>query len=204
MPVIKRYPNRKLYDTEAKRYITLDGIAELIRQGKEVIVIDHTTDEDLTAVTLTQIIFEQEKKKGGFLPKSVLTELVRASGGPMNTLRRTLTAPFDMLKQVDEEIDKRLNKLVEKGEMATEEARHLRSKLLSSGSNTEKPQPTPKQTKEKPASSTLGIPSRDEVADLTQQIDALSARLDNLIQQQTNKEPTEDLNNEPLTPPDTD
>ena len=54
MLVIKRYPNRKLYDTEAKRYITLDGIAELIRQGAEVRVIDHTTDEDLTAVTLTQ------------------------------------------------------------------------------------------------------------------------------------------------------
>ena len=67
MPIIKRYPNRKLYDTEAKKYITLDGIAELIRQGEEVVVIDHTTNEDLTAVTLTQIIFEQEKKSSGFL-----------------------------------------------------------------------------------------------------------------------------------------
>ena len=45
-----------------KKYITLDGIAEIIRQGKEVKVVDHTTEEDLTAVTLTQIIFEQEKK----------------------------------------------------------------------------------------------------------------------------------------------
>ena len=73
MPIIKRYPNRKLYDTDAKRYITLDGIAELIRDGAEVQVVDHTTNEDLTAVTLTQIIFEQEKRNSGFLPKSVLT-----------------------------------------------------------------------------------------------------------------------------------
>ena len=78
MPVIKRYPNRKLYDTESKRYITLDGIARLIRKGEEVQVIDHTTDEDLTAVTLTQIIFEQEKKKGGFLPTSQFPPLQTA------------------------------------------------------------------------------------------------------------------------------
>ncbi|MBP7044934.1 MAG: pesticidal protein Cry15Aa, partial [Chloroflexi bacterium] len=45
MPVIKRYPNRKLYDTEAKKYITLDGIAELIRKGEDIRVVDHTTDE---------------------------------------------------------------------------------------------------------------------------------------------------------------
>ena len=56
MPVIKRYPNRKLYDTEAKRYITLDGIAELIREGAEVQVVDHTTDEDLTAVTFEKAL----------------------------------------------------------------------------------------------------------------------------------------------------
>ncbi|MGD8735253.1 MAG: polyhydroxyalkanoate synthesis regulator DNA-binding domain-containing protein, partial [Anaerolineae bacterium] len=55
MTRIKRYPNRKLYDTEAKQYITLEGIAALIRQGNEVQVIDHATGEDLTALTLTQI-----------------------------------------------------------------------------------------------------------------------------------------------------
>ncbi|MCK5314811.1 MAG: polyhydroxyalkanoate synthesis regulator DNA-binding domain-containing protein, partial [Anaerolineales bacterium] len=70
---IKRYPNRKLYDTEAKQYITLDEIADLIRQGQEIRVTDNVTGEDLTAVTLSQIIFEQEKKQSGFLPRSVLT-----------------------------------------------------------------------------------------------------------------------------------
>lgn len=82
MPVIKRYPNRKLYDTDAKRYITLNEIAALIRAGEEVVVTDHATDEDMTAVILTQIIFEQEKLQKGFLPKSVLTNLVRAGRYP--------------------------------------------------------------------------------------------------------------------------
>ena len=63
MPVVKRYPNRKLYDTQAKRYVTLNSIAELIRLGEDIQVIDYTTGEDITALTLTQIIFEQEKEK---------------------------------------------------------------------------------------------------------------------------------------------
>ena len=205
MPVIKRYPNRKLYDTEAKKYITLDGIAQLIRQGEEVIVIDHTTDEDLTAVTLTQIIFEQEKKKGGFLPQSVLTELVRAGGDTMNTLRRTITAPLDLFKQVDEEIEKRLNQLVERGELATEEARRLRGKLLSpSAPPEEETETAPTQPRERTLT-VRGIPSRDEVEDLTQQIDTLSARLDTLIRQQAAKQSAEPNSSpNPTNPSDSD
>jgi polyhydroxyalkanoate synthesis repressor PhaR len=61
MLIIKRYANRKLYDTTAKQYITLAGIADLIRQGVEVRVIDHETGDDLTAVITAQIIFAQEK-----------------------------------------------------------------------------------------------------------------------------------------------
>ena len=53
MTIIKRYPNRKLYNTETKKYITLNGISELIRAGDDVQIVDYTTDEDLTAVTLT-------------------------------------------------------------------------------------------------------------------------------------------------------
>ncbi len=93
MSVIKRYPNRKLYNTSSKQYITLEGIADMIRNGEEVQILDHNTGEDLTALTLTQIIFEQEKKQGGFLPRSVLTGLVQAGGfllaSPSGGLKQT-------------------------------------------------------------------------------------------------------------------
>ncbi len=78
MRLIKRYENRKLYDAQAKRYITLDGIAELIRQGQDVQVIDHTSAEDLTAFTLTQVICDQEKRQAGFMPRSLLADLIQA------------------------------------------------------------------------------------------------------------------------------
>ena len=182
MPVIKRYPNRKLYDTEAKRYITLDGIAELIREGQEVQVVDHTTDEDLTAVTLTQIIFEQEKRNSGFLPKSVLTGLVRAGGDTLNVLRRNLNSPLELLKHVDEEIEKRLQTLVERGEMAKEEAINLSEKLMAAGQEKSKEMMIGQQRLER-LLGMRGVPSREEVEALTSQIESLSAKIDSLIEE---------------------
>lgn len=181
MPVIKRYPNRKLYDTDAKQYITLEGISTLIRQGEDVIVIDHTTEEDLTAVTLTQIIFEQEKKRGGFLPKSVLTGLVQAGGETLNTLRRSLSVPLDMFHQVDFEIERRLQVLISKGELAKEEGANLRDKLLSFSLQ---------QDSELPDGQDIGsilnrhgVPTRGDIANLNEQIEALTKQLDDVLEQ---------------------
>lgn len=179
MPVIKRYPNRKLYDTEAKRYVTLDGIAKLIRQGEDVVVIDHTTDEDLTAVTLTQIIFEQEKKKGGFLPKSVLTGLVQAGGDTLNTLRRTLSVPLDLIHQVDSEIERRLQVLISKGELAKEEGANLRDKLLSFNIQQEFELPDGQDIGA--LLSRHGVPTRGDIDRLNDQIEALTKQLDGVL-----------------------
>ncbi len=173
MAVIKRYPNRKMYDTEAKKYITLDGIAELIRQGEEVQVVDHKTGEDLTALTLSQIIFEQEKKGGGFLPKSVLTSLVQAGGDTVNTLRRGLTAPLDLLRQVDDEIDKRLQTLINRGELAKEEGQRLRHKLLNQEPETD--------ADIEQVLVAHGVPKKEEIQRLNDQIETLAAKLDKLL-----------------------
>ena len=61
--VIKRYSNRKLYDTERSCYVTLDEISQMVKDGVEVKIIDNKTKDDLTSVTLTQIIFAEEKKQ---------------------------------------------------------------------------------------------------------------------------------------------
>ena len=76
--VIKRYANRKLYDTERSCYVTLEEIASMIKAGDDVKVIDNKTGEDLSAVTLAQIIFEEEKKKYK-MPMSVLRNIIQAS-----------------------------------------------------------------------------------------------------------------------------
>jgi polyhydroxyalkanoate synthesis repressor PhaR len=78
--IIKRYANRKLYDTEHSRYITLDQISEMIRQGDDVRIVDNKTKEDLTTVTLAQIIFEEEKKQRSFLPLGAMRTIIQSGG----------------------------------------------------------------------------------------------------------------------------
>lgn len=76
MRVIKRYSNRKLYDTHDSRYVTLEQLAELVRQGEEIRVVDKATEKDLTSATLAQIIFEEEKKMPK-LPVQGLRDIIR-------------------------------------------------------------------------------------------------------------------------------
>src|SRR5512139_2462789 len=133
MSVIKRYPNRKLYDTAAKQYVSLEGVTDMIRRGEPVQVIDHATGEDHTTLILTQIIVEQEKRGTGFLPLDVLTGLVQSGGNTLATLRQRLTAPLDFLRQVDDEIQARIEKLVSLGELAEDEGRRLAQKLVALG-----------------------------------------------------------------------
>ena len=77
--LIKRYTNRKLYDTSESRYVTLDEIAEMVKGGEDVRIIDNRTKEDLTSITLAQIIFEQEKKSSS-MPLGMLRDIVQHGG----------------------------------------------------------------------------------------------------------------------------
>jgi polyhydroxyalkanoate synthesis repressor PhaR len=74
--VVKRYSNRKLYDTQGSRYVTLLQIAEMVRNGEEVQIIDNNTKEDLTEVTLAQIIYEEKKANSRTVPLQTLKELI--------------------------------------------------------------------------------------------------------------------------------
>jgi len=77
--VIKKYANRRLYDTSGSRYINLEDIASLVRNGKDLQVVDAKTGEDLTRVTLTQIIVEDAKGQPTGLPLELLRQLIVAS-----------------------------------------------------------------------------------------------------------------------------
>jgi polyhydroxyalkanoate synthesis repressor PhaR len=76
--VIKRYSNRKLYDTKGSRYVTLLQIAEMVRGGEEVQIIDNNTKDDLTEITLAQIIYEEQKARSRNVPLQTLKELIHS------------------------------------------------------------------------------------------------------------------------------
>ncbi len=75
MRTIRRYSNRKLYDTADSHYVTLQGLAALIRQGEEVQVVVHSTGADITASTMAQVIFEEEKRTPR-LPAQALRDII--------------------------------------------------------------------------------------------------------------------------------
>jgi polyhydroxyalkanoate synthesis repressor PhaR len=180
--LIKRYPNRKLYDTTAKRYFSLDILADMIRDGKDVQVVDNATGDDVTVMILAQVIAEQERRQGGFLSLSLLTGWIQVGGETITSLRRSMAAQLDILRQVDEEIERRLDRLVSLGELAEEEGQRLRRLLLARGQSALE---TIHPTEQMLASlrDRYGLPSRADVQALSDQIDALTKELDALRQQ---------------------
>lgn len=90
--IIKRYQNRKLYDTQQSCYVTLDDIAKMIRTNEDVMVIDNKTKNDITAATLTQIIFEAEKKASVYAPLFTLREIIQNANGSISSYLAKLGA----------------------------------------------------------------------------------------------------------------
>jgi len=181
MKTIKRYPNRKLYDLDRKRYVTLDDISLMIQEGEELQVVDHDSGEDLTSVTLSQIIFEREKKRSGFLPQTVLTMLVRTGGGTLDYLRRSFQGSRGLLRVLEEEIDHRIDALVAKGELAQEEAERLRHEIFSGASSAARD--LLPDLRIETALDRLNVPTSKDLQGLQGQVEQLMQRVDLLLQQ---------------------
>ena len=107
--LIKKYGNRRLYDTAASRYVNLDDIAAFIREGRDVQVVDAKTGKDLTRVTLTQIITEDAKDKPTGLPLELLRQLVVASDEVRQEfVMWYLKSAFDAYQKVQDAVQSRL------------------------------------------------------------------------------------------------
>jgi polyhydroxyalkanoate synthesis repressor PhaR len=110
--VIKKYGNRRLYDTAESRYVNLDDIAGLVRQGKDVQVVDAKTGQDLTRVTLTQVIMEDAKDKPTGLPLELLRQLVVASDEVRQEfVMWYLKSAFDAYEKVQDAVQNRLGEV---------------------------------------------------------------------------------------------
>ncbi len=112
--IIKRYHNRKLYDTQDSCYVTLEEIGDMIKMEAEVQIIDNSTKEDITAATLAQIIFEEQKKKTNVLPLQVLTQIIRGEGGALREfLAKTIESGVREIGHVREFVDEKIRPAVE-------------------------------------------------------------------------------------------
>src|SRR6476646_230326 len=110
--VIKKYGNRRLYDTAGSRYVNLDDLAQHVRAGREVRVVDAKTGQDLTRVTLTQIITEDAKDKPTGLPLELLRQLIIASDEVRQEfLMWYLKSAFDTYQKLQDAVQNRLSEV---------------------------------------------------------------------------------------------
>lgn len=111
--VIKRYANRKLYDMQESCYITHDEIAGLVREGQEVQIIDKETQEDLTAITLAQILFKQDQHRHRMLPLQTLHTILQSGG---DFIQKRIAQPVTALRGEAEERVRHVRRVFRPGE----------------------------------------------------------------------------------------
>jgi polyhydroxyalkanoate synthesis repressor PhaR len=123
--IIKRYTNRKLYDTVESRYVTLDEIAEMVKAGTEVRIVDNRTKEDLTSVTLAQIIFEEEKKTSKMSLRT-LKDLIRHGGERAVQLVGDTQAELrERVEAVRQAAEQRVQTLIKTGQQTSDRAKEM-------------------------------------------------------------------------------
>jgi polyhydroxyalkanoate synthesis repressor PhaR len=110
--LIKRYGNRKLYDTSESRYITLDEIARLVRSGSDVTVIDNENGDNLTAITFAQIILEEEKRRSSLISLGLLRELVQHGEATLAQLRSSVEKGVEAIGTMGEKAGRRMQEIV--------------------------------------------------------------------------------------------
>ncbi len=155
--VIKRYSNRKLYDTQGSRYVTLEEIEEMIRGGREISVVDAASGEDLTSVTLSQIILENERHHRSTLPSAFLHQLIKHGEAWQDFVQRTMKSSLEGLTTSQRDMEK-----------------VLRDWTTRVGWPVVTPRPEPKRDGGDPDAEKL----REEVAGLRERLRSLEERLE--------------------------
>jgi polyhydroxyalkanoate synthesis repressor PhaR len=181
MHKIKRYANRKLYDTKSKQYITLDKIAKLLKAGEEVSVLDNKTGEDITAVTVSQILARAKQGQTDNGASNVMIQLLRKGPGTLVDYGKRYLSLWDRaLTMADEEIDRLVERLVKEKEITPSEGSRLKKDMLNRAEDLKKwiSEKTDQRINE--ALDLMNLASREQVTKLTEKIDSLSRKVQSL------------------------
>lgn len=188
MHKIKRYANRKLYDTADKKYITLDGISELIKAGKKISVMDNKTGEDLTSGIVSQILARDGQVKGNDLASKVLIQLLRKGPGTLVDYGKKYVSLWDRaLTMADEEIDKLVDRLVKEKEISASEGSALRKDMTGRADDLKKWVGEKIDQRVDEILDAMKLVTKDQVAGLTEEIKALTGKIEKLEKLQARK-----------------
>jgi polyhydroxyalkanoate synthesis repressor PhaR len=125
---IRRYSNRKLYDPAERRYVTLQELARLVARGEEVSVLDQQTGEDLTSLTLAQVLLENVREGASRIPREALKQLIRITEAPAATAREW-PAPEHAAARARRETEQLVSRMLGPGRLSLDDAVALRHGL---------------------------------------------------------------------------
>jgi len=139
MRKIKKYANRKLYDTTDKQYISMTRLAEVIKRGEEITVVDNTNGEDITASIVSQLLAKEKRSTTPDASSRILVQLLRKGGGTIIDYAKKYTSLWqNALNMADGEIDKIVGHLVNDKEISESEGKRLKDEILGYTENLKK------------------------------------------------------------------
>ena len=182
--IIKKYQNRKLYDTKDSCYITLEEIAGLIRKGEEINVIDNRTKGDVTSIILTQILVDQEKSAKSILPLTMLRDIIqRGQGSLFDFIQRYVLLGIDSEQEKKVEAERYIDRLVSRGELSKVDGKNLLKEVMEMKDHSD--ETFDQFIRDKVTSSLKEV---TKMSDIETNIKALSSKLDVLEQKLTDFE----------------
>ena len=187
--VIKKYANRRLYNTRTSAYVTLEDLATMVREGVDFVVYDAKTNDDLTRQILTQIIFEEESRGEALLPVQFLRQLIGFYGGQMQgVLPSYLEMSLANFGKQQEQFASQMSRAFGTGAGASlmEDAARAniamfeRAMQMFPGFGYARAEPTPTEARPEPASAPTGQDAPDALDEMRRQMDEMRRQIDRL------------------------
>ena len=186
MHKVKKYANRKMYDTHDKRYVTMDQISELIKKGEEVMVIDNRTGEDITTAVISQLIGRDNKEKDKTVSSQLLMQLLRKGGGTLTDYAKKYMSLWQgAFSMAEDELTPLVNRLVKNKEISISEAVRLKKEILGYTSALKSwiGESIDKRVGE--VLQSMNLPTNDQLKALSAKVETLSKKVRQLEKTQT-------------------
>jgi len=178
--LIKRYSNRKLYDTLAKSYITLETIANIVEQDEKFQILDNDSGEDITASVLSQLIAERARKYKDYSPSIFIDMIKKSSGSMYDCARKIGHAIGETAYSVEEEIENKVKKLLSSEKITKEEKKQFHQELETHRLSYLKKIEEQLESIVDMVLKKVNVPTKKEIENLSILISQLSERIENL------------------------
>lgn len=177
--IIKKYANRRLYNTETSSYITLELLSQMTREGREFVVVDAKTDEDITHNVLTQIIMDEESRGKNMLPVNFLRQLISMYGDSMQSLvPQYLESSMDAFRKNQQQFQQAMQGAFTAGPFAEIAKRNM--EMLEAATHAFTPAAAAAAAAAATAAKKDEGAKDDEIAQLKAQLASLNAKIDKL------------------------